>query len=53
MRQLLATLCVASPLALFALGSSDPTWRVSPKNLDMYLAHDNRGACFGYGSHIS
>jgi hypothetical protein len=32
MRQLLATLCVALSHALFALGWSDLTWQVLPKN---------------------
>jgi hypothetical protein len=32
MRQLLATLCVTSSLALVALGSSDPTCQVLASN---------------------
>jgi hypothetical protein len=36
LRQLLATICVASSLALVALGGSDPTWRVLPSNPELW-----------------
>jgi hypothetical protein len=52
MRQLLATLCVASSLILFALGNFDLTWQVSPKNSMLYHAHGNHGAHFGYSCRI-
>jgi hypothetical protein len=51
-RLLLASLCVASSLALVALGGSDPTRRVFPLNPEIWQTHGNHGTHFGYGCHI-
>jgi hypothetical protein len=52
MCQLLATLCVASSLALVALGSSDPTGGLHLRTVSFGRPHGNRGTHFGYGCHI-
>jgi hypothetical protein len=53
MHQLLATICVASSLALVALGNTDPTGGFHLRTLSFGRPHDNRGTHFGYGYHIS
>jgi hypothetical protein len=53
MRQVLAILCVTSPLTLVALEGSDPTGGFRLQTLSIGRPHDNLGALFGYGYHIS
>jgi hypothetical protein len=48
MRQLLATFCIASSLAL---GGSD-AYQVSPSNPELLAAPKPLGACWGYDSCI-
>jgi hypothetical protein len=52
MRQLLSTLCVASSLALFALGGSDPTGEFRLQTLSFGKPHGNCGTHFRYGCDI-
>jgi hypothetical protein len=47
-RQLLATLCVASSLILVALGGSDPIGSFCLQTLSFGRPHGNHGAHFGY-----
>jgi hypothetical protein len=53
MHQLLATICVASFLALVALGNTDPTGGFHLRTLSFGRPHGNRGTHFGYGYRIS
>jgi hypothetical protein len=52
MRQLLDTLCIASSLALVALGGSDPTGGFYLRTQTIGRPLGNRGAHFGYGCRI-
>jgi hypothetical protein len=52
MGQMLATLCVALSLALFALGGSDPTGEFRLGTMSICRPLNNHGACFGYNCHI-
>jgi hypothetical protein len=51
-RQLLATLCVASSLALVALGGSNTIGGFCLRILSFGRPHNNCGAHFGYGCRI-
>jgi hypothetical protein len=52
MHQLLATLCVASSLALVALGGSGPSSEFHLQTLSFGRPLDSQGACWGYDYHI-
>jgi hypothetical protein len=52
MRQLLATLCGASSLALVALDGSDPIGGFRLQTLGFGRPHSNRGTHFGFDCHI-
>jgi hypothetical protein len=52
-RQLLAILCIASSLALDALGGSDPTDGFRLQTLSFGRPHDNRETHFRYDCRIS
>jgi hypothetical protein len=52
-RQLLAILCIASYLALVALGGSDPTDGFRLQTLSFGRPHDNRETHFRYDCRIS
>jgi hypothetical protein len=52
MGQMLATLCVALSLALFALGGSDPTGEFRLGTMSICRPLNNHGAYFGYDCHI-
>jgi hypothetical protein len=50
--QMLAILCVTSPLALVALGSSGPNGGFCLRSQSFGRPHDNHGTNFRYGCHI-
>jgi hypothetical protein len=52
MHQLQMTLCVASTLALVAVGGSDPTRWVHLRTLCFGRLHDNHGTRFRYDCRI-
>jgi hypothetical protein len=52
MRKLLATPCVASSLALVALGRSDSTGGFHIQTLSFDRPHGNHGTYFGYDCRI-
>jgi hypothetical protein len=50
--QLLATLCVALSVVLFARGNADPTGGFCLQTLSCWQDHNNLGAQFRYNCHI-